>query len=98
VLIDPGIALNTQNPKKPPAPVHSRLGKLSYTNHFLTILYKAAPYGPLYVLINPGKALKGHGNEADFLGFLQRRVRESFFDYEYLCEFEAKFGTARKVV
>ncbi len=27
-----------------------------------------------------------------------RRVGESFFDYEYLCEFEAKSGTARKVV
>jgi hypothetical protein len=27
-----------------------------------------------------------------------RRVGESFFDYEYLCEFEAKIGTARKVV
>ncbi len=26
------------------------------------------------------------------------RVRESFFDYEYLREFEAKIGTARKVV
>jgi hypothetical protein len=29
---------------------------------------------------------------------LARQVRESFFDYEYLCEFEAKIGTARKVV
>ncbi len=27
-----------------------------------------------------------------------RRVGESFFDYEYLREFEAKSGTARKVV
>jgi hypothetical protein len=27
-----------------------------------------------------------------------RRVGESFFDYQYLCEFEAKIGTARKVV
>ncbi len=27
-----------------------------------------------------------------------RRVGESFFTYEYLCEFEAKIGTARKVV
>ncbi len=27
-----------------------------------------------------------------------RRVGESFFDYEYLREFEAKIGTARKVV
>jgi hypothetical protein len=26
------------------------------------------------------------------------RVGESFFDYEYLREFEAKIGTARKVV
>jgi len=59
--------------------------------------------------------LKGHGNEADFLGFLHksvrhrfltlhfadsstRRVGESFFDYEYLRKFEAKIGTARKVV
>ena len=76
--------------------------------------------------------LKGHGNEADFLGFLQklvphgsltlpfeplrfwlrirrdihnrkndsptRRLGESFFDYEYLCEFEDKIESARKVV
>jgi hypothetical protein len=61
--------------------------------------------------------LKGHGNEADFLGFLQklvphrsltvpfepfrfwlRRVGESFFDYEYLREFDVKIGTARNVV
>jgi hypothetical protein len=27
-----------------------------------------------------------------------RRVGESFFDYEYLCDFEAKIGTAPKVV
>jgi hypothetical protein len=27
-----------------------------------------------------------------------RRVGESFFDYEYLREFEAKIGTARNVV
>jgi hypothetical protein len=27
-----------------------------------------------------------------------RRVGESFFDYEYLREFEAKIGTAQKVV
>jgi hypothetical protein len=27
-----------------------------------------------------------------------RRVGESFFDYEYLLEFEAKIGTARNVV
>ncbi len=27
-----------------------------------------------------------------------RRVGDSFFDYEYLCEFETKSGTARKVV
>jgi hypothetical protein len=27
-----------------------------------------------------------------------RRVRESFFDYEYLCEYEAKIGVARNVV
>ncbi len=27
-----------------------------------------------------------------------RRVGESFLDYEYLHEFEAKIGTARKVV
>ncbi len=27
-----------------------------------------------------------------------RRVGESFFDYEYLREFEAKIGSARKVV
>jgi hypothetical protein len=27
-----------------------------------------------------------------------RRVGESFFDYEYLREFEAEIGTARKVV
>jgi hypothetical protein len=26
------------------------------------------------------------------------RVGESFFDYEYLCEFEAKIGLARNVV
>ncbi len=57
VLIDPGIELNTKNPKKPPAPVYSRLRKLSYTTHFLTFLYGAAPYGPLYVLIGPGIAL-----------------------------------------
>jgi|LakMenEpi03Aug12_release.lakeMendotaPanAssembly.Ray.scaffolds.fasta_scaffold1667853_2 hypothetical protein len=25
-----------------------------------------------------------------------RRVGELFFDYEYLCEFEAKIGTAQK--
>ncbi len=36
--------------------------------------------------------LKGHGNEADFMGFLHK------FDYEYLREFEAEFGTARIVV
>jgi hypothetical protein len=92
--------------------------------------------------------LKGHGNEADFLGFLHKTVRhrsitlrfepfrfwlrirklpdspnrgvadspsfllniqkptlrlpdsvgESFFEYEYLREVEAKSGTARKVV
>jgi hypothetical protein len=54
--------------------------------------------------------LKGHGNEADCLGFLQKlvlhilvnsttgRVGESLFDYEYLREFEAKIGTARNVV
>jgi hypothetical protein len=29
---------------------------------------------------------------------LTRRVGESFFDYEYLREFEAKIGTARNVV
>jgi hypothetical protein len=29
---------------------------------------------------------------------LTRRVGESFSDYEYLCEFEVKIGTARKVV
>jgi hypothetical protein len=90
------------------------------------------------------KLLKGHGNEADFLGFLHksvpheyltlpfepfqfclrirgdirnqktthrlaepsrrigdsqtRRVGESFFDFEYLREFEAKIRTARNVV
>ncbi len=38
-------------------------------------------------------SLKGHGSEADF-----RRVGESFFDYEYLREFEAKIGTAWKLV
>jgi hypothetical protein len=27
-----------------------------------------------------------------------RRVGESFYDYEYLREFEAKIGTAQKVV
>ncbi len=27
-----------------------------------------------------------------------RRVRETFFDYEYLCEYEAQIGTAQKVV
>ncbi len=27
-----------------------------------------------------------------------RRVEESFFDYEYLREFEGKIGKARKVV
>jgi hypothetical protein len=27
-----------------------------------------------------------------------RRVGESFFDYEYLREYEAKIGTARNVV
>ena len=87
-------------------------------------------------------SLKGHGNEPDFLGFLQklgphrsltlpfepfrfwlrirgdirnrkttprlgksgvgdsptRRVGETSFDYEYLRKFEAKIGTARKVV
>ncbi len=80
--------------------------------------------------------LKGHGNEAVFLGFLQKlvphrslslrfessrsdfgfefaeifiiekrlpdsptwRVGESFIDYEYLHEFEAKIGTTRNVV
>ncbi len=43
--------------------------------------------------------LKGHGNDADFLGFLpSRRIGESFFDNEYLREFEAKIGTAQKVV
>ncbi len=37
-------------------------------------------------------------NEADFLGFLQKlvpwRVGESFFNYEYLREFEANIETA----
>jgi hypothetical protein len=52
--------------------------------------------------------LKGHGNEADFLGFFAeigsfadsptRRVGESFFNYEYLREYEAEIGTARNVV
>jgi hypothetical protein len=45
VLIDPGIALNTKTPKKP-APVHSRLRKLSYTNHFLTFLVELLPTDP----------------------------------------------------
>ncbi len=70
----------------------------------------------------PGKSytwnadlLKGYGNEADFLGILQKSVPresltlpfepfrfwlqirgESFFDYEYLLEYEAEIGTARK--
>jgi hypothetical protein len=29
---------------------------------------------------------------------LTRQVRESFFDYEYFREFEAKIGMARNVV
>ncbi len=29
---------------------------------------------------------------------LTRRVKESFFDYKYLCKFEAKIITAWKVV
>ena len=44
--------------------------------------------------------LKGHGNEAGFLGFLHKSVRHRSLTlhFEYLREFEAKIGTARKVV
>jgi hypothetical protein len=34
----------------------------------------------------------------DFAESPTRRVGESFFDYEYIREFEAKIETARKVV
>jgi hypothetical protein len=42
-----------------------------------------------------------HNNSPSFLLNIQKPTRpvgESFFDYEYLREFEAKIGTARKVV
>ncbi len=50
--------------------------------------------------------LKGHGNEAYFRGFCINRFgigplhymsNRSDFGFEYLREFEAKIGTARKV-
>ncbi len=40
----------------------------------------------------------GKINDFDFDFDLTRRVGESFFDYEYLREFEVKIGTARNVV
>jgi hypothetical protein len=60
--------------------------------------------------LNSAPHLKGHVNEADFLGFgigplhyvsslsdFSFEFSEIFY-YEYLREFEAKIGTARKVV
>jgi hypothetical protein len=56
VLIDPGIVLNTKNPPRNQPAVHTRLGKLSYTIHFQTILLELLLTDP-YVLIDPGTAL-----------------------------------------
>jgi hypothetical protein len=44
------------------------------------------------------KGLKKIVSIGTLVDYLTRRVGESFFDYEYLREFEAKIGTARNVV
>ncbi len=39
-----------------------------------------------------------NGGEGELRGLSQRKDGESFFDYEYLREFEDKIETARNVV
>jgi hypothetical protein len=55
----------------------------------------------IYQIYSAAFYLKGHGNEADFLKFLQKSVpRESLtllFD-RFSIRIRGKFGTARKVV
>jgi hypothetical protein len=44
------------------------------------------------------KGLKKFGSTDNLVDSPTRRVGESFFEYEYLHEFQAKTGTARNVV
>jgi hypothetical protein len=68
---------------------------------------KPAFKGPIFLAKNkPGmlctmtidlfKGLKKIVSIDNLVDSLTRRVRESFFDYEYLRKFEAKIGTARR--
>ncbi len=49
------------------------------------------------ITIDLFKALKQIVSIGNLVDFPTRRVGESFFDYEYLREFEGKFGTAGSV-
>jgi hypothetical protein len=44
------------------------------------------------------KGLKRRFTQGNLVDYPSHRCGESLFDYEYLCEFEAKIGTDRKVV
>jgi hypothetical protein len=50
------------------------------------------------IIIDLFKGLKKVVSIGNLVDSPTRRVRESLFDYEYLRKFEAKIGTARKVV
>ncbi len=50
------------------------------------------------ITIDLFKGLKKIVSKGNLVDFPTRRVGESFFDYEYLLEFEAKIETARNVV
>ncbi len=50
------------------------------------------------ITIDSFKNFKKRSTLDNFVDSPTRLVRESLFDYEYLREFEAKIGKARKVV
>ncbi len=50
--------------------------------------------GPLHYLASRSD----FGLEFSEIFVMEKRLPNSFFDYEYLREFEVKIGTARKVV